>query len=95
MSWHGILTPFHDSLESNLQMLSCGQKELFILVGYFHVKRHFVRAKLLQLCLTVCDPMNCSSPGASVHWIHRQEYWSGPPPGGLPNPGFDRQALYY
>ena len=27
-------------------------------------------AKLLQLCLTLCDSMNCSSlPGSSVHGI--------------------------
>ena len=28
-----------------------------------------VHAKLHQLCLTVCDPMNCSSLGFSVHGI--------------------------
>jgi len=28
-----------------------------------------VRAKLLQLCPTVCDPMNYSLPGSSVHQI--------------------------
>ena len=22
-----------------------------------------------QLCLTLCDPMDCSLPGSSVHWI--------------------------
>ena len=27
------------------------------------------RAKLLQLCLTFCDPMDCSLPGSSVHGI--------------------------
>ena len=26
-------------------------------------------AKLLQLCLTLCDPMDCSPPGSSVHGI--------------------------
>ena len=26
-------------------------------------------AKLLQLCLTLCDPMDCSSLGSSVHGI--------------------------
>ena len=26
-----------------------------------------MRAKSLQLCLTLCDPMNCNSPGFSVH----------------------------
>ena len=42
-------------------------------------------------CPTVCDPMDCNSPGASVHGIF-QEYWSGllfPPPGDLPDPGFE------
>ena len=24
-------------------------------------------AKLLQLCLTLCDPMDCYPPGSSVH----------------------------
>ena len=26
-------------------------------------------AKSLQSCLTLCDPMDCSLPGYSVHWI--------------------------
>ena len=26
-------------------------------------------AKSLQSCLTLCDPMDCSSPGSSVHGI--------------------------
>ena len=26
-----------------------------------------VRAKLLQSCLTLCNPMDCSLPGSSVH----------------------------
>ena len=25
--------------------------------------------KSLQSCLTPCDPMDCSLPGSSVHWI--------------------------
>ena len=28
-----------------------------------------VSAKLLQLCLTLCDPMDCSLLGSSVHGI--------------------------
>ena len=27
------------------------------------------RAKLLQSCLTLCDPKGCSPPGSSVHGI--------------------------
>ena len=26
-----------------------------------------MHVKSLQLCLTLCDPMNCSPPGSSVH----------------------------
>ena len=49
-----------------------------------------VRAKLLQSCQTLCNPMNCSLPGSSVRgilqarireWVamtsSRPEYWSG------------------
>ena len=48
---------------------------------------------VVQLCQTLCDPMNCSPLGSSVHWDSpRQEYWSGlpcPPPGDLLNPGIE------
>ena len=43
-----------------------------------------------QACPTLCDPIDCSLPGSSVHGFSRQEYWSGllfSPPGDLPNPG--------
>ena len=32
-------------------------------------KYHMRCATLLQLCLTLCDPMNCSPPGFSIHGI--------------------------
>ena len=55
-----------------------------------------VKVLVVQLCLTLCDPMDCRLPGSSGHlqariWrFSRQEYWSGLPflsPGDLPNPG--------
>ena len=49
-------------------------------------------AKSVQSCPTLCDPMDCSLPGSSVHGISRQEYWSAlplPPPGDLPDPLFE------
>ena len=49
-------------------------------------------AKLLQLCLTLCDPIDCSPPDSSVHGFSRQEYWSGlpcPPPEDLNDPGIE------
>ena len=42
-------------------------------------------ASVAQLCPTLCDPVDCSSPGSSVGFS-RQEYWNGlpfPPPGGV------------
>ena len=43
-----------------------------------------MQAKLLQSCLTLCHPMDCSPPGSSVHRVFQEKYWSGlpcPPPG--------------
>ena len=50
----------------------------------------YIRCVFLQLCQTLCDPMDCSLPATSVHRFCRQEYWSGlpcSPPGELPDPG--------
>ena len=49
-----------------------------------------MKALIVQSCRTLCDFMDCSSPGSSVHEFSRQEYWSRlpfPSPGDLPNPG--------
>ena len=52
--------------------------------------RFWLNCLVAQLCLTLCDLMDCSPPGSSAHGILQQEYWSGlpcPPLGNLPNPG--------
>ena len=36
-------------------------------------------AKLLQSCLTLCDPIDGSPPGSPSLGFSRQEYWSGLP----------------
>ena len=36
-------------------------------------------AKSLQLCLTLCDPIDSSPPGSPSLGFSRQEYWSGLP----------------
>ena len=61
-----------------------------------------------QFCPSLCNSMNCSSPGSSLHGIFRQEYWSRVAfaiPGDLPDPGIkpgspgvsciEGQILYY
>ena len=51
-----------------------------------------MKVLITQSCLTLCNPMDCSSPGFSVMEFSRQEYWSGllfPSPGDLPDSGMD------
>ena len=40
-----------------------------------------------QLCLTLCDPMDCSLPNSSVHGILQPVILPFPSPWDLPNPG--------
>ena len=55
-----------------------------------------VCTKSPQSCLTLCDPMDCSLPGSSVHRIHQaRECWTGLPcplPGYLPDSGIEPTA---
>ena len=49
-----------------------------------------MKVLIARLRLTLCDPMDCSPLGSSVHGMSRQEYWSGwlfPSPEDFPNPG--------
>ena len=55
-----------------------------------------VGAKLLQLSLTLCDPMDHIPPGFLSMGFSKQEYWSGlpcPPPGDLPDSGIEPKCL--
>ena len=48
-----------------------------------------MHAKSLQLCLTLCNPRDCSPPGSSVHGILQArtlEWIAFPPPGHLADP---------
>ena len=49
---------------------------------------------LLLSRVQLCDPMNCSPLGSSVHGISKQEYWSGLPcpSGDLPDPGIEPRS---
>ena len=48
-----------------------------------------------QLYLTLCDPMDCSPPGSSVHGILQArilEWIAMPPPGDLPDPRIESMS---
>ena len=56
-------------------------------------------SEIAQSCPTLCDPMDCSLSGSSIHgifqarhWSGLPEYWSGlqfPSSGNLPDPGIE------
>ena len=53
-------------------------------------------SELLQLCLTLCNPMDCGPPGSSVHGILQArtlEWAAMPASGGLPDPGIEPSSL--
>ena len=55
-----------------------------------------MHAQLLQLCLTLCDSMDCSPPGSFVHEILQArilEWVAIPPPGNLPGPEMEPMSL--
>ena len=54
----------------------------------------FVYVLVAQSCPTLCNPVEFSPPGSSVHGIgfSRQQYWSGlpfPPAGNFPDLGIE------
>ena len=51
---------------------------------------------ITKLCLAICDLVDCSTPGSSVHGISQAEYRSRlpfPSPGDLSNPGTEATIL--
>ena len=56
----------------------------------------WVHVQCLQLCLTVCDSIDCVACRAPLSMGFFQEYWSGlpcPPLGNLPDPGIETASL--
>ena len=58
----------------------------------------YVKVLVAHLCLTLCDPMNCSPPGSSVHGISQArilEWVAICFFGGLPTQGSNPNFLHY
>ena len=56
---------------------------------------HESESEVAQSYPTLCDPMDCSLPGFSIHGIYQQEYWNGLPfssPGDLPDSGIELRS---
>ena len=52
-----------------------------------------VCAKSLQSYLTLCDPVDHSQPGSSVHGTLQARILEWTPPGDLPHPGMEPKSL--
>ena len=64
--------------------------ELYIYNSSTHKVSLKVKVLVIQLCLTLCDPMDYIPPGSLSMEFSKEEYWSGlpfPSPGDLPDPG--------
>ena len=60
-------------------MLKEPTEVIFLEIINYIVYFHCAVCLVIQLCLTLRDPMDCSPPGSSVYGISKQEYWSGLP----------------
>ena len=63
---------------------------------YFYLYIYVSVCVCAQLCLALCNPMDCNTPGSSVMEFSRREYGSGlpfPTPGDLPNQGSKFKSL--
>ena len=54
-----------------------------------------LKVKVVQSCPNLCNAVDCSLPGSSVHGILQKLYWSWqlfPYPRDLPNPGIEPRS---
>ena len=71
-------------------------KETVCSFFYFAFTHSFIIVVLVtQLCLTLCNPIDCICQAPRSTEFSRQEHWSGlpcPPAGDLPNPGIQARS---
>ena len=54
-----------------------------------------MKSEVTQSCLTLCNPMDCSLPGSSIHGIFKAtvlEWLLFPSPGDIPDPGIEPES---
>ena len=64
-----VLLPRMGQVCSLCLHLPCRHVDRFVSTIVLNSVRACMRGKSLQSCLTLCDPMDCSPPGPSVHGI--------------------------
>ena len=64
-------------------------------LAYKKVKESASESEVAHSCPTLCDPVDCSLPGSSVHRILQARILEGlpfPPPGDFPDPGTESES---
>ena len=88
LEFRDCLTKLFERLLEKHKLHKCSQNEQSLKLSKYILL--LLIAKLLQPCPALCDPMDCSPPGSSVHGFSRQECWRGlpwSPPGIFPSQG--------
>ena len=81
---------YDSTLHSVLCMFWCLLSDMYYIDVYYPIRSTHLSLLSVQLCSTLCDPMDCSPQAPLSMGFPRQEHWSGlpfPPPGSLPYPG--------
>ena len=101
-SWETCTQIKKQQLEPNMEQQTGSKlrkkyvKAVYCYPAYLiYMQNAWVHAKSLQL-YQLCNPMNCSPPGSSVHMILEArilEWLAWPPPGDLPDPETEPESL--
>ena len=82
----------YDCLCQNLDLPPVRPWAIHLISQFPHVCAH--ACVCTQLCLTVCNAVDCSPPGSSVHGVSQgREELPFPTPGDLLNPGIEPPSI--
>ena len=85
-------------LDTKKEILCLLQQHIWTLKAVKQGKSNVCMPRHCSYILSLCNSIDYSLPGSSVHGISRQEYWSGLPfltPGVLPDPGIQPTSLAF
>ena len=91
LDWVAIFSSRRSSPPTDGTRVSC----VCCTAGRFFTLEPLGNVLVTQLCLALCNPMDCSCQAPLSMEFSRQEYWSVlpfPSPGDLPNPGFEPRS---
>ena len=63
----GITKRHEETFDEWVHYLDCG--DIFTVYTYVRTYKLYLLSEVAQSCLTLCNPMECSPPGSSIHGI--------------------------